>query len=44
MVKDPVCGMEVDEKTAIKVDYDGKNTISVMRAVKQSLKRTLVNM
>ncbi|MGC8496986.1 MAG: YHS domain-containing protein [Thermoplasmata archaeon] len=24
MVKDPVCGMEVDEKTAIKTEYDGK--------------------
>lgn len=24
MVKDPVCGMEVDEKKAAKVEYDGK--------------------
>lgn len=24
MAKDPVCGMEVDEKTAVKTEYKGK--------------------
>jgi hypothetical protein len=41
MVKDPVCGMNVDEKTAtLKSEYMGKTYTSVISRAKKYLKRT----
>lgn len=42
MALDPVCMMEVDEKSTKNVSgYKGKNTISAPHSVKKSLKKTL---
>jgi len=39
MVKDPVCGMEVNEKTAkYEMKYEGKNIISVPQCAKKGLR------
>jgi len=45
MAKDPVCGMNVDEKTAkLKSEYQAKHPISVRRFVNLSLIKNLANM